>query len=426
MESLISQQAFSNGEALPATAFPSTLEASVRSVGTRRDDRAAPRRLVILGATGSIGRSCAQVLEGSPGRFEIAALAGGRDGAALAKTAVALGASFAAVADPSGYAELKAGTAGHSIEIAAGPDAVVEAALRAADLVVAAIAGTAGLAPTYAAIEAGRTVALANKETLVCAGHAVMAAARRSGAYILPLDSEHNAIFQAMGGCDPRQIVKMILTASGGPFREWSAERIRAATVREALAHPNWAMGAKVTIDSASLMNKGLELIEAHHLFGMPAERLEVLIHPQSVVHGLIAFADGSVTAGMASPDMKTPIAHCLAYPERMESGARALDLAAVGQLSFSRPDLERFPALGLAIAALIEGGGAATALNAANEIAVAAFLAGQIGFSEMARIVETVLEQSGRAGELSACATVAQALDVHHMATDRARTLLA
>jgi 1-deoxy-D-xylulose-5-phosphate reductoisomerase len=387
---------------------------------------ASPKRLVILGATGSIGRSCAQVLAGSPGRFDVAAVAGGRDGAALASAAIALKAAFAAIADPEGYAELKAGVAGQPIEVAAGPEAVVEAALREADLVVAAIAGTAGLAPTYAAIDAGRTVAVANKETLVCAGHAVMDAARRSGARILPLDSEHNAIFQAMGGCDPDQIVKMILTASGGPFREWSAERISNATVAQALAHPNWAMGAKVTIDSASLMNKGLELIEAHHLFGMPAARLDVLIHPQSIVHGLIAFADGSVTAGMAAPDMKTPIAHCLAYPERMKSGAKALDLAAVGQLTFEQPDLERFPALRLAIAALSAGGAAATALNAANEIAVEAFLAARIGFSDIARIVETVLEQSGRAGELSACATVALALRVHHIARDRAVALLA
>ncbi|MGA2044249.1 MAG: 1-deoxy-D-xylulose-5-phosphate reductoisomerase [Roseiarcus sp.] len=417
MESLISQQASSNGEASAQAERPPA---------RAQDDRPAPKRLVILGATGSIGRSCAQVLESSSGRFAVAAVAGGRDGAALGRAAIALGAPFAAIADPAGYPALKAAAAGRPIEIAAGPDAVVEAALREADLVVAAIVGTAGLAPTFAAIEAGRAVALANKETLVCAGRAVVAAARLSGARILPLDSEHNAIFQAMGGCDAREIVRMTLTASGGPFREWDAERIRRATVAEALAHPNWAMGAKVTIDSASLMNKGLELIEAHHLFGMPAERLDVLIHPQSVVHGLIAFADGSVTAGMAAPDMKTPIAHCLAYPDRLRSGGRVLDLAAVGQLSFERPDLARFPALGLAIAALGEGGGAPTALNAANEIAVEAFLAERIGFSEIARLVEAVLEQSGRAGELSSCATVAQALAVHHMARDRARALLA
>ena len=389
-------------------------------------ERAAPRRLVILGATGSVGRSCAQVIAGAPGRFSVAAVAGGRDGAALAKTALALKARFAAIADPSGYAALKAAVAGQGVEVAAGPEAVVEAALREADMVVAAIVGAAGLASTYQAIAAGRIVALANKETLVCAGEAVMAAARRSGARILPVDSEHNAIFQAMGGCDPGEIVKMTLTASGGPFREWSAARIRAATIDEALAHPNWSMGSKVTVDSASLMNKGLELIEAHHLFGIPENRLAVLVHPQSIVHGLIAFADGSVTAGMAAPDMRTPIAHCLAYPERIDSGARPLDLAAIGHLSFEQPDLERFPALGLAIAALRAGGGAPSALNAANEVAVEAFLAGRVGFADIARIVETVLDQTAAAGEVGAVVSVAQAMAVHHIARDRALALLA
>jgi 1-deoxy-D-xylulose-5-phosphate reductoisomerase len=382
--------------------------------------------LVILGATGSVGRSCAQVIAGAAGRFEVIAVAGGRDGAALARTALALKARFAAIADPSGYAALKDGVAGQDVEVAAGPEAVVEAALREAEVVVAAIVGAAGLASTYEAIAAGRTVALANKETLVCAGEAVMAAARRSGARILPVDSEHNAIFQAMGGCDAAQIVRMTLTASGGPFREWSAERIRAATIREALAHPNWSMGSKVTVDSASLMNKGLELIEAHHLFGIPERRLAVLVHPQSIVHGLIAFADGSVTAGMAAPDMRTPIAHCLAYPDRIDSGATPLDLAAVGQLSFQQPDLARFPALGLAIAALRAGGGAPTALNAANEVAVEAFLTARIGFSDIARIVESVLGQSADAGELGASISVAQSMAVHHIARDRALALLA
>ena len=279
---------------------------------------------------------------------------------------------------------------------------MVEAALREADLVVSAIVGAAGLAPTYAAISAGRAVALANKETLVCAGEAVMAAARRSGARLLPVDSEHNAIFQAMGGRDPATIVKMTITASGGPFRQWSAERIANATRAEALAHPNWAMGPKVTIDSASLMNKGLELIEAHHLFGVPAERLAVVVHPQSIVHGLIAFADGSLIAGMASPDMRTPIAHCLAYPERIASGVAAPDLAALGALTFEQADLVRFPALALAIDALSEGGGAPTALNAANEVAVEAFLAGRIGFSALSRVVERTLGAMRAAGETS------------------------
>ncbi len=404
---------------------PTGAHENAPAAGDARRDR-APKRLVLLGATGSIGRSCAQVILNEPADFLVSAVAGGRDGAALARSAIALKASFAAIADPAGYGALKEGLAGTGIEIAAGPDAIVSAALREAELVVAAIAGTAGLAPTFAAIEAGRAVALANKETLVCAGDAFMEMARRTRASVLPMDSEHNAIFQAMAGCDPARIVKMTITASGGPFREWSAERIRAASVAEALAHPNWAMGPKITIDSASMMNKGLELIEAHHLFSMPADRLDVVVHPQSVVHGLIAFADGSVTAGMAAPDMRTPIAHCLAYPRRMNSGTRPLDLAAVGELTFERPDFERFPALRLAIDALRAGQSAPTALNAANEIAVEAFLNGRIGFPAIAQMVATVIEQCGRAGELGASATVAQALAVHHIARDRARALLA
>jgi 1-deoxy-D-xylulose-5-phosphate reductoisomerase len=388
--------------------------------------RAGPRRLVILGATGSIGRSCADVILGAPGCFEVAALAGGRDGAALAKMAIALGARFAAIAEPSAYGALKAGLAGHDVEAAAGPEAVREAALHDADLVVAAIAGTVGLAPTYAAIAAGRTVALANKETLVCAGAPVMAAAQARGARLLPLDSEHNAIFQAMGGRDASKIDRMTLTASGGPFRDWSFERIGAATKAEALAHPKWAMGPKVTIDSASLMNKGLELIEAHHLFGVPPERLDVLVHPQSVVHGLVSFVDGSVIAGMAAPDMKTPIAHCLAYPDRIASGVAPLDLAASGPLTFSRPDFARFPALRLAIEALRQGGGAPTALNGANEIAVDAFLGDRIGFGAIAPLVEKVLEQSLRAGDLAAPDSVEEALRIHYTARDRAEALLA
>ena len=395
---------------------------SLRSRGTVP----SPKRLSILGATGSIGRSCAQVIAAAPGRFSVVSLAGGRDGAALAKCAIELGAEFAAVADPAGYPDLKAGLAGHAVEIAAGPAAVEEAALREADLVVSAIVGAAGLRPTFAAIAAGRTVALANKETLVCAGEVVMERARREGSMVLPMDSEHNALFQAIGGRDPDAIEMMTITASGGPFREWSAERITAATREEALAHPNWVMGPKVTIDSAGLMNKGLELIEAHHLFGLPADRLDVVVHPQSIVHGLIAFADGSLIAGMASPDMRTPIAHCLAYPDRIASGVRAPDLAALGRLTFERADLERFPALGLAIEALRSGGGAPTALNAANEIAVAAFLDQRIGFGDIARLVAKTLAAMTATGELSAPADIAEALAIHHIATDRTASLLA
>ncbi len=387
---------------------------------------AQAKRLSILGATGSIGRSCAQVIAAAPGRFSVVSVAGGRDGAALARCAIELGAEFAALADPSGYADLKAGLSGFDVEIGAGPEAVNEAALRDADLVVSGIVGAAGLKPTYAAVAAGRTVALANKETLVCAGEAVMQTAKRAGATLLPMDSEHNALFQAIGGRNPDTIEKMTITASGGPFREWSAERIGAATREEALAHPNWVMGPNVTIDSAGLMNKGLELIEAHYLFGLPVDRLDVVVHPQSIVHGLIAFADGSLIAGMASPDMRTPIAHCLAYPDRIASGVRAPDLAALGRLTFERADLERFPALGLAIDALRGGGGAPTALNAANEIAVSAFLDLRIGFADIARLVARTLTAMKRAGELAAPADIAEALAIHHIALDRTTGLLA
>ena len=405
------------------SASPGVLAPPKRS---RRGPAAAPKRLSILGATGSIGRSCAQVIAASPGRFSVVSLAGGRDGAALAKSAIELGAEFAALADPAGYPDLKAALSGFAVEIAAGPEAVEEAALRDADLVVSGIVGAAGLRPTFAAVAAGRTVALANKETLVCAGKAVMETARRVGSTVLPMDSEHNALFQAIGARDPDTIETMTITASGGPFREWSAERISAATREEALAHPNWVMGPKVTIDSAGLMNKGLELIEAHHLFGLPADRLEVVVHPQSIVHGLIAFADGSVIAGMASPDMRTPIAHCLAYPDRIPSGVRAPDLAALGRLTFERADLQRFPALRLAIEALRSGGGAPTALNAANEIAVSAFLDQRIGFGDIARLLAKTLAAMSAAGELSAPTDIAEALRIHHIATDRAARLLA
>ena len=367
--------------------------------------RPDPRSVVILGATGSIGRSTAQVLALDPSRFTVAALAGGRDAEALAKTAIALRARFVAIADPDAYRALKAALGSSGIEAAAGPEAVVEAALRPSDLVIAAIAGTIGVLPTHAALAAGRTVALANKETLVCAGAPVMRTVAESGATVLPLDSEHNAIFQALGGAPVSTVEKMTLTASGGPFRTWSAERIAAATVKEALAHPNWAMGPKVTIDSASLMNKGLELIEAHHLFGIGADRLDVVVHPQSVVHGLVSFADGSVNAGMALPDMRVPIAHCLGLPLRLESGARKLDLASVGSLTFEKPDLQRFPSLRLAMDCLRAGQGLPTVLNAANEIAVQAFLERRIGFLDIPRVVAAALDRdfgsNGIAGDL-------------------------
>jgi 1-deoxy-D-xylulose-5-phosphate reductoisomerase len=284
----------------------------------------------------------------------------------------------------------------------------------------------AGVAPTYAAIEAGRTVALANKECLVCAGPPFMATARRVGARLLPMDSEHNAIFQALGGADPRTVEQMILTASGGPFRTWDRAAIDAATPAQALAHPNWSMGPKISVDSASLMNKGLELIEAYYLFGIGADRLDVLVHPQSIVHGLVAFADGSVTAGLAQPDMKVPIAHCLGFPDRVPTRARRLDLAALGSLTFERPDMDKFPALRVALDALRQGQGLPTVLNAANEVAVAAFLDGAIGFRDIARCVEAVCEAAVRAGDTREPLSVADAMAVDHISRERARAVLA
>ncbi len=384
-----------------------------------------PRVITVLGATGSIGRSTADLLDAAPDSFNVVAVAGGRDAIALARTAVRLKASFAALADPAGYGALKAALAGTGIAAAAGEEAVVEAALHPSDLVVGAIAGTAGVKPTFAALDAGRAIALANKECLVCAGPAFMRQAALRGTRLLPVDSEHNAIFQALGEADPATVDRMTLTASGGPFRTWSKERIAAATPDQALAHPNWAMGPKVTVDSAGLMNKGLELIEAHYLFGMDPERLDVLVHPQSIVHGLVAFADGSVTAGLAAPDMKVPIGHCLHYPERMPTSARRLDLAQVGTLTFERPDLDRFPSLRVALDVLRAGQGLPTVMNAANEIAVEAFLAGLIAFHEIARLVERACETAIADGSAREPATVADALAIDHVVREKCRAAL-
>jgi 1-deoxy-D-xylulose-5-phosphate reductoisomerase len=382
-----------------------------------------PKKLNILGATGSIGRSAEAVILGAPGRFEVGAVASGRDAKNLARVARSLNARFAAIADASAYAELKAELSGSGIEAASGPEALEQAAVAPADLVIGAIAGAVGVRPTYAAVLAGLDVALANKECLVCAGDIFMRTARRKGVTVLPMDSEHNAIFQALGGEPIAHVETMWLTASGGPFRTWSAEAIAAATPEQALAHPNWAMGPKVTIDSASLMNKGLELIEALHIFGIPAEKLDVLVHPQSIVHGLVSFADGAVTAGMANPDMKAPIAHCLAWPERVATSVRRLDLAAIGNLTFEKPDLDRFPALRVAMAALRAGGAMPTILNAANEIMVAAFLNKKIGFNDIAREVEAVCEEFSRCNATSAPADIEEALAVDHIVREKALT---
>jgi 1-deoxy-D-xylulose-5-phosphate reductoisomerase len=406
---------------MPVTAIPASASAPVATF----DPAAAPRRLVILGATGSIGQSTADVIAGAPGRFEVEAVVGGRDARALARIARQLNAKCAVVADPASHSELAAELAGSGIETGAGREAAIEAALRPSDMVVAAIAGAAGVEPTHAAVEAGRTVALANKECLVCAGPAFMRTAARAGATLLPMDSEHNAIFQALGGADPRTVERMILTASGGPFRTWTREAIDAATPAQALAHPNWSMGPKITIDSASLMNKGLEVIEAHYIFGIPADRLDVLVHPQSIVHGLVTFEDGAVTAGLAQPDMRVPISHCLGYPHRVATRARRLDLAEIGSLSFERPDFDRFPALRVALDALAHGDGLPTVLNAANEVAVAAFLAGRCGFREIARCAERVCEESVRSGATREPQSIAEALELDVSTRARASAIL-
>ncbi len=352
-----------------------------------------PRRLTILGATGSIGRATLEVVAEDPGRFEIEALTAHRRARELAQLARRFRARLAVVADPAAYRELREALAGSGIEAAAGPAAVVEAAARPSELVMAAIVGAAGLAPTLAAVRRGAMVGLANKECLVSAGELFVREVATHDAVLLPVDSEHNAIFQALAGTPRRHLERIILTASGGPFRTRSRAEMARATPAEALAHPNWRMGAKITVDSATMMNKGLEIIEAHHLFGLPEEAIEVVVHPQSVVHGLTLFTDGSLLAQLGPPDMRIPIAHVLAWPSRLATRLRRLDLVALGRLDFEAPDRDRFPALDLAREALRRGGGAPTVLNAANEVAVEAFLAGRIGFLEIAGTVAAALE---------------------------------
>jgi 1-deoxy-D-xylulose-5-phosphate reductoisomerase len=350
------------------------------------------RKIAILGATGSIGTSTLDLVERWPDRFEVVAVTAATNVEALADVATRTGARMAVVADERRLPDLRARLAGTGCRAEAGDEALTEAAAGEADLVIAAIVGCAGLRPIMAAVEAGRTVALANKEALVTAGALMTGAAASHGATLLPVDSEHNAIFQCLAGNSIDAVSKLILTASGGPFRTASAQAIGAATPAEAVAHPNWSMGAKISVDSATLMNKGLEVIEAHYLFGMPSERIEIVIHPQSVIHSLVEFVDGSVLAQLGTPDMRIPIAFALAWPERVDTPAQRLDLASIGRLDFEQPDLERFPALRLARGALEAGGASPIVLNAANEVAVARFLAGQIGFTEIVGTVGDAL----------------------------------
>jgi len=385
----------------------------------------AERTITLLGATGSIGSSTVDLLKRQPGRYRVVALTAHRNAVVLAKLARELGASFAAIADPAGYSELKECLSGSGIEAGAGEVAVIEAASRPAEWVMGAISGSSGLKATLTAVERGAMVALANKECLVCAGTLFMRRVIASGATLLPVDSEHNAIFQALHAGRREDVRRIILTASGGPFRTWSSAAIRAATPDQALNHPNWSMGAKVTIDSATLMNKGLELIEAHHLFSLQPDEIDVLVHPQSIVHGMVEFRDGSLIAQLGPTDMRVPISHCLAWPERLEEPAPRLEWSRMANLTFEEPDLERFPALALARQALKTGGAAPTILNAANEIAVAEYLGRRLGFAGIATLVEATLEAAGRRGLIKEPATVEEALSIDHISRLLAGELL-
>ncbi|HEX6073201.1 MAG TPA: 1-deoxy-D-xylulose-5-phosphate reductoisomerase [Sphingomicrobium sp.] len=353
------------------------------------------RKIALLGATGSVGKSTLDLIGRSPERFEVVAVTAATNVEALADIARGTGARLAAIADEGRLPDLQARLAGTDCQAAAGEDGLIEAATAEAELVIAAIVGCAGLNPVMAAVQAGRTVGLANKEALVTAGELMTGAAARHGATLLPVDSEHNAIFQCLAGSRNEDVSRIILTASGGPFRTASAEEIGAATPAKAVAHPNWSMGAKISVDSATLMNKGLELIEAHYLFGLPSERIDIVVHPQSVIHSMVEFVDGSVLAQLGTPDMRIPIAYALAWPGRIETPAQRLDLKAVGRLEFEAPDIERFPALRIAREALEAGGAAPIVLNAANEVAVASFLSGAIRFTEITRVVEQALQDA-------------------------------
>mgnify|MGYP001017162965 FL=1 len=355
------------------------------------------RRVTLLGATGSIGQSTLDLIERNEGAFEVEALTANTSVETLARAARKVRAKLAVVAAADSYQALKEALAGSGIEAAAGPEAVVQAAERPAEVVVAAIVGAAGLAPTLAAVRRGATVVLANKESLVCAGPLMIAAVEEGGAQLLPADSEHNAIFQVFEQEQRHAIERIILTASGGPFRSFSSEAMEQVTPAQAIAHPNWEMGAKISVDSATMMNKGLELIEAHYLFDLPEEKIEILVHPQSVIHSMVGYSDGSVLAQLGVPDMRTPLAYCLSWPRRMAAPVQRLDLASLGKLTFEPPDEKRFPALRLARAALRAGGSSPTLLNAANEVAVEAFLSGRISFPRIAAIAEEVLEQSSK-----------------------------
>ena len=374
------------------------------------------RKISILGATGSIGSSALDLVERSPDRFEVTAVTAATNAQTLAQIARRTNATLAVIADEQKRGELQERLAGTSCRAEAGEAALLEAAAGDADMVIAAIVGCAGLQPVMAAVKAGKIVALANKEALITAGELMTDAATAYRAIILPVDSEHNAIFQCLAGSSKDDVSKIILTASGGPFRTASVAALESVSPTEAVAHPNWSMGAKISVDSATLMNKGLELIEAHSLFGLPSERIEVVIHPQSTVHSLVEFVDGSVLAQLGAADMRIPIAYALAWPGRMETPAERLNLARLGRLDFEAPDIGRFPALRVAREALEAGGAAPIVLNAASEIAVASFLAGRIRFLDIARSVEQALAESTAAAPRS----IADVLEIDRATRER------
>jgi 1-deoxy-D-xylulose-5-phosphate reductoisomerase len=361
-----------------------------------------PRRVSVLGSTGSVGVSTLDLFEQAKVEIEVAALSAGRNVGLLAEQALRWRPETAVIADEAALPELKHRLAGSGIKAAAGATAVVEAARADAQWVMSAIVGFAGLGPTIAAAKSGAVVALANKESLVCAGPSLLRMAKLAGGAVIPVDSEHSAIFQVFEPACAADVRRLILTASGGPFRTWSREAMAAATPEQAAAHPNWDMGVKISIDSATMMNKGLEMIEAAYLFSMPPERIDILIHPQSIVHSLVEYEDGSTLAQLGPPDMRTPIACAFAWPDRLPWPAPRLDLARAGALTFEEPDLDRFPSLAVAKRALGVGGCAPAAMNAANEVAVAAFLDRRIGFLDIAAAVAETLERMDSQGLVS------------------------
>jgi 1-deoxy-D-xylulose-5-phosphate reductoisomerase len=362
----------------------------------------SPRKVVVLGSTGSIGLSTLSLFEESGAPVEILALTAGGNVDRLIEQALRWRPQVAVIQDEAKLEALRAGLARSGVRAAAGSAAIIEAAAMGADWVMSAIVGAAGLAPTLAAARTGAVIALANKESLVCAGPALLAIAKAAGGSVIPVDSEHSAIFQVLQPDCAHRVARLILTASGGPFRTWDKAAMAVATPEQAVAHPNWSMGAKISVDSATMMNKGLEMIEASYLFGTPEDRVDVVIHPQSVIHSLVEYADGSTLAQLGPPDMRSPIACAFSWPDRLPWPAPRLDLAAYGQLTFESPDLDRFPSIGIAREALRLGGGAPTAMNAANEIAVAAFLDRKIGFLDIAAAVAGTLERMNSLGGLS------------------------